>query len=87
VIRLFTDNQVTMDVVNSMVSRSSTLMAEPRRLHYLLQEHNLSLEMRYPTLALNLFADRLYRRRRAFDYLPVYRACGSTTGWVLASTT
>jgi hypothetical protein len=30
VIQLYTDNQVTMHVINSMVSRSSTLMAELR---------------------------------------------------------
>jgi hypothetical protein len=70
VIRIYTDNQVTMHVINSTVSRSSTLMAELRRLHNLLQEHTLTLEMRYLPSALNLFADRLSRRHRAFDYLP-----------------
>jgi hypothetical protein len=69
-IRIYIDNQGTMHVINSMVSRSSTLMAQPRRLHNLLQEHNLTLEMQYLPSALNLFADRLPRRRRAFDYLP-----------------
>jgi hypothetical protein len=47
VIRIYTGNQVTMYAINSMVSRSSTQMAELRRLHNLLQEHNLTLEMRY----------------------------------------
>jgi hypothetical protein len=70
VIRIYKDNQVIMHVINSMVSRSSTLMAELRRLHNLLQEHNLTLKMRYLPSALNLFADRLSRRRRAFAYLP-----------------
>jgi Reverse transcriptase (RNA-dependent DNA polymerase) len=67
VIRMYTDSQVTMHVINSMVSRSSTLMAELRRPHNLFLEHNLTLEM--PS-ALNLFPDRWSRRRRAFDNLP-----------------
>jgi hypothetical protein len=59
-----------MHVINSMVSRSSTLMAGIRRLHNLLQEHNLTVVIRYHPSALNIFADRLSRRGRAFDYLP-----------------
>jgi hypothetical protein len=69
--RLYTDNQVTMYIINSMVLRSSTLKAELRRLHNVLQEQNLSQEVRYLPSALNLFVNRLSPwRRRAFYYLP-----------------
>jgi TusA-related sulfurtransferase len=57
VIRIYTDNQVTKHVIKNMVSRSSTLMAELRCLHHLLQKQNLTLEMRYLPSVLNLFAD------------------------------
>jgi hypothetical protein len=45
-------------------------MTELRNFHNMLQEHNLSLEMRNLPRRRTRSADRLSRRRRAFDYQP-----------------
>lgn len=70
IIRLFTDNQVVAQVVTAMCSKSEMIMAELRRLHQFLKDHGVALQMRFLPSALNLFADRLSRRRRYNDYLP-----------------
>jgi hypothetical protein len=64
VIKLYTDNMVTMFVVNKWVSKSPVIMAELRRLHQLCKCHGLELELHHLPSALNLYADRLSRRRR-----------------------
>lgn len=70
VVKLFTDNMVVMYVIRAMVSKSPLLMAELRRLHELLLRTGLNLEMHHLPSALNLYADRLSRRRRYRDYIP-----------------
>lgn len=76
VVRLYTDNTVTMYVVNAMMSKSKTLMRELRLLHALLWRHGVRLDAQYLPSALNLYADRLSRSRRAFDYLPSVKESG-----------
>ena len=70
IIRLFTDNQVVSQVVTAMCSKSPQLMAELRRLREFLRDQGVSLQMEFLPSALNLYADRLSRRRRYNDYLP-----------------
>lgn len=70
VVKLCTDNMVAMYVVQTMVSKSPLLMAELRRLHFLLKRTGLRLEMHHVPSALNLLAYRLSRRRRYLDCLP-----------------
>lgn len=70
IIRLFTDNQVVSQVVTAMCSKSPLLMAELRRLREFLQCNGVSLQMEFLLSALNLYADRLSRRRSYNDYLP-----------------
>jgi hypothetical protein len=62
VIKLYTDNLVTMFVVNKWVSKSPVIMAELRRLHQFCKRHGLELELHHLPSALNLYADRLSRR-------------------------
>jgi hypothetical protein len=59
-----------MHTVNKWVSRSPTVMAELRRLYQLCSRPKLMPEMRFLPSALNVYADRLSRRRRVTDYLP-----------------
>lgn len=68
-VRLFTDNTVVMYTVSAMVSKSPLAMSELRRLHALVQKTGLQLQMHHLSSALNLYADRLSRRRRLFNYL------------------
>jgi Reverse transcriptase (RNA-dependent DNA polymerase) len=68
VIKLCTDNMVTLFVVNEWVSNSSVIMAELGRLHQLCKRHGLELELHHRPSALNLYADRLSRRLRVVDY-------------------
>jgi hypothetical protein len=70
VIRLFTDNMMVMYTVHAMVSRSPLLMAEPRRLRAFLERCGISLQMHHLPSALNLYADRLSRRRKALHLRP-----------------
>jgi hypothetical protein len=70
VIKLYTENIVTMFVVNKWASKSPLIMAELRRLYQFCQRHGLELELHHLPSALNLYADRLSRRRRVADYLP-----------------
>jgi hypothetical protein len=70
VIRLFTDNMVVIYTVQAMVSRSPLLMAGPRRLRAFLDRCGISLQMHHLPSALNPYADRLLRRRKALDLLP-----------------
>jgi hypothetical protein len=67
---VYTDNSTFMNTVNAWVSRSPTIMPELRRLYQLCDRHGLQLEMRFLPSALNIYADRLSRRRRVTDYLP-----------------
>jgi hypothetical protein len=69
IVRVYTDMTV-MNTVNKWVSRSRTVMAELRRLYQLCSRHILMPEMRVLPSALNVYADRLSRRRRVTDYLP-----------------
>jgi hypothetical protein len=70
VVKLYPDNMVVMYVVNQWVSKSPAIMAELRRLHQLCKCHGLVLDLHHLPSALNLFANRLSRRRRVADYLP-----------------
>jgi hypothetical protein len=70
VIHLFTDNMVVMYTVQAMMSRSPLLMAELRRLRSFLVQCGISLQMHHLPSALNLYADRLSRVRKALDLLP-----------------
>jgi hypothetical protein len=69
IIRLFTGNMLVMYTVQAMVSRSPLLMAELRRLRAFLDRCGISLQMYHLPSALNLYADRLSRRRNALDLL------------------
>jgi hypothetical protein len=69
VIKLYTDNVVTIFVVNKWVSKSPVIMAELRRLHQLCKRHGLELKLHHLPSALNLYADRS-SRQRVVDYLP-----------------
>jgi hypothetical protein len=81
VIKLYTDNIVTIFVVNKWVSKSPVIMAELRRLHQLCKRHGLELELHHLPSALNQYADRLSRRRRVADYLPSLEGVPEH-GWV-----
>jgi hypothetical protein len=72
VVKLYTDNMVGMHVVNQWVSKSPAIKAELRRLHQFFKRHGLMLDLHHLPSALNLFADRLSRRRRVVDYLPSF---------------
>jgi hypothetical protein len=85
IIRLYTDNQVVMRTVRAWVSKSPALMAELRRLHRLCRRHGLILDIHHLPPALNLYADRLSRRRRVVDYLPTLQ--GFPDHWWVGDTT
>jgi hypothetical protein len=70
IILLYTDKQVVVWAVRAWVSKSAALMAELRRLHRLCRRHGLILDIHRLPSVLNLYADRLSRRRRVVDYLP-----------------
>ena len=70
IVKLYTDNMVVMYTVSAMVSRSPLIMAELRRLYDFLKQEGLELQLHHLPSALNLYADRLSRRRRLLDYLP-----------------
>jgi hypothetical protein len=67
VVKLYTDKMVMMYMVNQWVSKSPAVMAEVRRLHRFCGRHGLTLNLHHLHSALNLFADRLSRRRRVVD--------------------
>jgi hypothetical protein len=70
VVKLYTDSMVFMYVGNQWVSKSPAIMAELRRPHQFCKRHGLMLDLHHLPSALDLFADRLSRRRRVVDYLP-----------------
>jgi hypothetical protein len=72
---------VTMFVVNTWVSKSPINLADLRRLLQFCKCHGLELELHHLPSALNLYVDRLSRRRRVVDYLPSLEGVPEH-GWV-----
>jgi hypothetical protein len=73
VVHLWTDNQVIMYIFGKIVSRSTALMSELWRIRKTLKTLDMELEPKYLPSALNLYADRLPRHRKAWDWT---RGCG-----------
>jgi hypothetical protein len=63
VIRLWTDNQVTMYVIETMDLRSPAIVSELRRLRKTLKTLGVGQEPKYFPSALKLYADHLSRHR------------------------
>jgi hypothetical protein len=74
VICLWTENQVTTYVIDKMVSRSPALKGALRRLKRTLKGLGFQLDAKYLPSALNLYADRLSRHRRIWDWYPTILA-------------
>lgn len=70
VIHSFRVNTIVMYAVQATVSQFPLLMAELRRLHASLGRFGASLQMHHLPSALNLYASRPSRRRRALYFLP-----------------
>lgn len=68
VLRLVTDSQVVMHVVNSGSSRSKAVMAELRRLREVCEAHGVTIRAEYLPSALNLWADALSRSNDSTDW-------------------
>jgi hypothetical protein len=84
VICLWTNNQVTMCVIDKMVSPSLELLGELRRLKRTLKGLGVQLDAKYLSLALNMHAARLSRYRRIWDWYSTIRAT-SDSRWAGAS--
>jgi len=67
-VRIVTDSQVALHVVNALASRSPALCAELRRLHAVAQDLGVSLEAEWIPTALNVWADKLSRARNSTDW-------------------
>lgn len=70
VLQLFTDNKVVYYVINQWLSRSPAVMKELRILHRYLWTRGITLKVEHLPSALNLYADRLSRHRKSYDYFP-----------------
>lgn len=67
-VRLKTDSQVVMHVVNNGSSKSRAVMRELRRLHAVCDSMGVSLRAEYPPSAVNKWADSLSRARDSTDW-------------------
>jgi hypothetical protein len=65
---LHEDNQSVVGVLTHLTSKSPTMMAELRKLWYLLDTCNISLRPRYIQSAANIWADRLSRETDSSDW-------------------
>lgn len=63
VIKIITDSQVALHVVNALVSRSAPLCAEVRRLHVVAQKLGVTLDAEWIPTAANVWADKLSRTK------------------------
>ena len=65
---LHEDNQAVVSVLTHLTSRSPAMMAELRKLWFLLDTNNIHLRPRYIRSAANIWADRLSRERDTSDW-------------------
>lgn len=65
---LHEDNQAVVGVLTGLTSRSPALMAELRKLWYLLDSHNIWIRPEYIRSAANAWADRLSRETDTDDW-------------------
>lgn len=84
VLQLYTDNQVCYYVISMWMSRSPAVMTELRLLHRYLWDRGIRIAVEHLPSALNLYADRLSRHRKAYDFLPRLSGVLEST-WVGAS--
>jgi hypothetical protein len=84
VIKLHTDNKMCYYVMAIWTSRSPAVVVELRMIHRYLLERGIQIEVKHLPSALNLYADRLSRPRRSYDFLPQMDAVLEST-WVGAS--
>jgi len=68
VIRVVTDSRVALYVVNSLVSRSTALCDEVRRLYAVVQRLGVTLDAEWIPTAANVWADRLSRTKESTDW-------------------
>jgi len=68
VLRIVTDSQVALNVVNALSSRSPALCAELRRLHAIGQQLGVTLEAEWIPTVHNAWADKLSRDRDSTDW-------------------
>jgi hypothetical protein len=66
---LWEDNQAVMHILTNLTSRSPELMAELRKLWWILDNHSISLRARYIRSAANVWADRLSRQEDRTDWM------------------
>lgn len=67
-VRLMTDSQVVMHVVNNGSSKSKAVMAELRRLHTTCRALGVTLRAEYLPSAVNMWADKLSRATDSTDW-------------------
>jgi hypothetical protein len=67
-VQLISDSQVTLAVTKNWTSRSPRLMALLRILRQLCENNGISLGLQYIPSVLNIWADKLSRRRDASDW-------------------
>ena len=65
---LHEDNQAVVSVLTHLTSRSPAMMAELRKLWFLLDTNDIHLRPRYIRSAANIWADRLSRERDTSDW-------------------
>ena len=65
---LHEDNQAVVSVLTHLTSRSPAMMAELRKLWFILDSHDIHLRPRYIRSAANIWADRLSRERDTSDW-------------------
>ncbi len=66
---LWEDNQAVVAVLTGLTSRSAPMMAELRKLWWLLDTNDISLRAKYIRSAANVWADRLSRQRDYTDWM------------------
>jgi hypothetical protein len=84
VIKLYTVYKMCYYVIPMWMSRSPAVMLELRMLHRYLLERGIQIEKKHLPSALNLYAVRLSRHRRSYDFRPQMDAVLEST-WVGAS--
>jgi len=68
VLRIVTDSQVALNVVNALSARSPALCAELRRFRAVSQQLGVTLEAEWIPTAQNVWADKLGRARDSKDW-------------------
>ena len=65
---LYEDKQIVVGVLTHLTSRSLAMMSKLRKLFLLIDEHDISIRMRYIRSSENVWADRLSREADNADW-------------------